>query len=381
VIKSQTHSMRAPSTLVEIRSDRPKARPLIVRFGAMGDMILLTGLMQALHKRYGMVCDVLSSGGWTRPLLQGNPDLGELFLIKSRKRPYAISPEQWRTVAWLQHRPRGPVYVCDAYSQDKLRWLLTRAGVDPADCLYFQDALFPAGSHWFDTWKIFSELSPENYPGYPNSETNYPAVPNLVVDAAAHADAQTFLSANRFTGPLVLLQPGNKRTLKRGRLGAIGDDKSWPTANWIELCHALLAARPEARILLCGAPPEQPLLHDIATGSGSDRVHALGDQLPIARLLALMTRAHSLISIDSGPAHAAAALRCPTVVLFGENHPGNWLPRSPVGTPVIGLEAPADRPRRVEEISVERVFHAWSSLKAPAHTTSVLPDGNRASNR
>ena len=351
----------------------PNMRPLIIRFGAMGDMILLTGLMQALHCRFGLACDVLSSGGWTRPLLQGNTDLGELHLIKSRKRPYLLAPEQWRLVSWLQRRPRGPVYVCDFHSQDKLRWLLTRADVDPADCLYLRNAMFPADAHWFDVWKIFSTLSPDNYSGYPNAEANYPAFPKLVVDADAQADAQAFLHDNRLTGPLVLLQPGNKRTLKRGRLGAIGDHKSWPTTNWIALCHALFAEQPEARILLCGAPPEQSLLRDIATGSGSKRVHALGDQLPIPRLLALMTRAHSLISIDSGPAHAAAALHCPTVVLFGQTALESWLPRGPADTPVIGLEAPAGHPRRVEEISVERVIRAWRSLADRRRVLSASP--------
>lgn len=349
-------------------------RPLIIRFGAMGDMILLTGLMQALHQRYGLACDVLSSGGWTRPLLQGNPDLGELHLIKSRKRPYLLAPEQWRLLAWLKRRPRGPVYVCDFNSQDKLRWLLTRAGMDPADCLYVENSMFPGGAHWFDVWKIFAAKSPANYSGYPDAEANYPAFPKLIVDAAAQTDVEVFLRENRLSGSLVLLQPGNKRTLKRGRLGAIGDDKSWPTTNWIALCQALLAERPEVRILLCGVPPEQPLLHDIAKGSGSERVHALGDHLPIPRLLTLMTRAHSLISIDSGPAHAAAALHCPTVVLYGQNELANWLPRGPEDTPVIGLEAPEGHPRRVEEIAVERVLHAWRSLTGPELRSVVTGD-------
>ena len=340
----------------------PKLRPLIIRFGAMGDMILLTGLMQALHHRFGLPCDVLSSGGWTRPLLQGNADLGELHLLKSRNRPYLLAPEQWRLVRWLRGRPRGPVYVCDLNSQDKLRWLLTRAGVDPADCLYFRNALFPADTHWFDMWKIFSALSPDHYPDYPDAEAHYPAFPKLVVDDAAQADAQAFLRENGLDGPLVLLQPGNKRTLKRGRLGLLADHKSWPTTNWIALCLALLAEWPQARIVLCGAPPEQGLLCDIAVGSGSNRVHALGDRLPIPRLLALMSRAHSLVSIDSGPAHAAAALGCPAVVLYGESKLEAWLPRGPANTPVIGLEAPAGRPRRVDEISIERVMVAWRSL-------------------
>lgn len=337
-------------------------RPLVIRFGAMGDMVLLTGLLQALHRRFGLPCDLLSSGGWTRPLLQGNPDLAELRLLTSRKRPYPIAPEQWRLVDWLRRRPRGPVYVCDYFSQDKLRWLLARAGVAPADCVYLRPEMVPADMHWFDAWKMFSEMAPVNFASYPTIEGEYPAFPKLFVDDDAQAQLHAFLHARRISGPLLLLQPGNKRTLKRGRLGSVGDHKSWPTSYWIELSRALLAERPEASLLLCGAPPEQPLLREIAAGSGSTRVHALGDQLPIPRLLALLTRAHSLVSIDSGPAHAGAALGCPTVVLFGATVVENWLPRGTASTLVIGLEAPQSRPRRVDEISVARVLEAWRSL-------------------
>lgn len=352
-----------------------EVRPLIIRFGAMGDMILLTGLMRALHRRFGSPCDVLSSGGWTEPLLRGNPDLGELRLIKSRKTPYPLSPEQWHLVSWLRQRPRGPIYICDAYAQDKIRWLLGRAGVSPADCVFYSGSMFAEVSHWFDVWKKFAGMSPENYSAYPGNPESYPRIPQLSVAADAQHAAQGFLDEHRIAAPVVLVQPGNKRTLKRGRLGALGDDKAWPTANWIELCGKLLLLRPDAHIVLCGVPSEQPLLSDIAAGSNSERVHALGEDLPIPRLLALMLRADSMISIDSGPAHAAAALGCPTVVLYGRNRPENWLPRGSPATPVAGLEAPPGRPRAVEEISVDRVVRAWRSLSQHLPLTSDIPDG------
>ncbi|MEW5297215.1 MAG: hypothetical protein WDW36_000439 [Sanguina aurantia] len=40
--------------------------------------------------------------------------------------------------------------------------------------------------------------------------------------------------------------------------------------------------------------------------------------LPLGRLKALLEIAHSMISVDTGPAHLAAAMGCPLVVLFGE---------------------------------------------------------------
>lgn len=68
-----------------------------------------------------------------------------------------------------------------------------------------------------------------------------------------------------------------------------------------------------------------------------------------------------MISVDTGPAHAAAALGLPLVVLFGSEPQSVWLPRSSTGSAVLGLGGPPHSDR-VEQISVHAVLSAWSSL-------------------
>ncbi|MBP9130120.1 MAG: hypothetical protein KBF50_07550, partial [Steroidobacteraceae bacterium] len=104
-------------------------RPLVVRFGAMGDMVIVLGLIEALHRRFGVPVDVVSSGGWTKPLLEGQSGVGNLHLIRSRRTPYALSPQQWHLVDTLRQRGAGPVWLCEAGVH--ARKLLTRAGVAP----------------------------------------------------------------------------------------------------------------------------------------------------------------------------------------------------------------------------------------------------------
>jgi hypothetical protein len=41
-------------------------RPLVVRFGALGDMVILTVLIRHLYARFGQPVDILASGAWTR---------------------------------------------------------------------------------------------------------------------------------------------------------------------------------------------------------------------------------------------------------------------------------------------------------------------------
>ena len=66
---------------------RDPANPLIVRCGAMGDMVLLTPLIRLLAQRYGRPVDLLTSGSWTAPLLHGQPEVGHLQVLTSRKTP------------------------------------------------------------------------------------------------------------------------------------------------------------------------------------------------------------------------------------------------------------------------------------------------------
>lgn len=338
-------------------------RPLVIRFGAMGDIVLLTGLLRMLHRRYGAPCDLLSSGGWTRPLLAGNPDIADILLLRSRRRPYWTDPAQWALVRALRKRPPGPVYVCDAHAQDKLRALLARAGIDGSRCVFYDDSRFPEPEHWFDRWRRYADFTPPAFAGTPPvSDDAAPSHPLLFVGDAARRDLAQWRDANGLHGPLVLLQPGNKRTLKRGRLGGVGDHKWWPVERWAGLARGVLDGRPDAHVLLCGAPPEQPLLLQIAERAGDLRVRACGEELPMARLLALCEAAHSLVSIDTGPAHAAVALGCPAVVMYGASAPNHWLPRGPAGTAVTALGGAPEGLDRVEAIALERVLAGWRAL-------------------
>jgi heptosyltransferase-2/heptosyltransferase-3 len=338
-------------------------------------MVLLTPLLYLLHRRYGRPCTVLGSGPWLRPLLAGHPDVERVLCVAGRKRPYCLDPTQRRLVAQLRSHPLGPVYVCDDYAVDKLRWLLQRAGVPDAACVFANpDCLFQPGEHWVSRWHRFGASTPRAFAGTrPADAADRIAAPRLVVKAADRQDLDAWLEQRALaSAPLVLLQPGNKRTLKRGRAGALGDDKQWPRANWTRLIQRLLAEPEGYRIVLCGAPPEAAFLAAIAATVRSPRVLAAGAELPLRRLLALCERACAMISIDSGPAHAAAALGCPLIVLYGAQPPSRWQPRSPSGSPVIALGGLPERDH-VAAVSLAEVIAAWRRLHRRTPTVTSVP--------
>ncbi len=156
-------------------------------------------------------------------------------------------------------------------------------------------------------------------------------------------------------------QPVNHRSMtpRNRRRWRYRDDKSWPMERWRELLQAIRARLPDAVLVLRGAVDELPMLREMSAAIGLVGVETLG--VGLRPLFALMEAAHSMVSVDTGPAHAAAALGLPVVVLYGAESPGVWLPRSPCGSPVVGLGGPP-RSRRADQIAVADVFEAWCSL-------------------
>ena len=69
-------------------------------------MVLITALIRALHARFGEPVDIVTSGPWSIPLLEGQPGVGEILCVRSRKTPYWLAPDQHRVVRRLRSRGR-----------------------------------------------------------------------------------------------------------------------------------------------------------------------------------------------------------------------------------------------------------------------------------
>lgn len=97
----------------------------------------------------------------------------------------------------------------------------------------------------------------------------------------------------------------------------------------------------------------------------SKKVQTVANDLPLRRLLAMLSLAHSCISVDTGPAHAAAALNCPLVVLFGKASPHRFRPVS-ASSPVEVLTGHADDDNDpdIAYITPAQVLTAWDKLAA-----------------
>lgn len=339
-----------------------------------------TALLDMLHRRYGGTCHVVGAGPWNASVYLGHPDVAHCWTLP-RHAPFPFTLTWPRLVQALRHAAPGPVYVSEyQYRQlPRVKRLLASSGIDMRRCVFIADQPGETG-HWTDALLRFGEqtpplIDPLDYPVPANAAQS---APRLAILETEREQRDAWLRRKGWAGrPLVLVQPGNHRSMspRRRRRWQHRDDKAWPVERWRELLHAIRGRLPDALLVLRGAVDEIPMLQQMRAAMDLPQLEVAG--LELRPLFALIEIAHSMISVDTGPAHAAAALGLPVVVLYGAVSQNVWLPRSPTGSPVIGLGGPP-LSKRADSIAVEEVLHAWCSLqsfreRAGAHATGSLP--------
>ena len=327
-------------------------------------MVLVTALIRDLSERFGSDVDVVSSGTWSVPLLQGQPGVGEVLNVRSRKTPYWLSLDQQRVVRRLKARGAGPTWFCDG--NDAALPMLLRADIPPRLVVDVRDHPLLPDEHVTQQWRRLARIMPaglEHVPAPMAYETGAGGC-SLQVSVAQHADLKEWLRSRGLSGvPLIAVQAGNKRTMRRGVRRLAVNNKYWPLDRWAALLRHLRARHPAHGIVLLGTGPEHRLNADICALAGAAGVYNGADSLPIPRLIALLARAHGLVTVDSGPAHAAAAVGCPQVVLFGKASTTLYRPWGRGGADVRVLTGQRDGEPSMLGIETAAVMDAWDALR------------------
>jgi ADP-heptose:LPS heptosyltransferase len=335
-------------------------RPLAVRCGAFGDMVLLTALIRVLHARFHSPVDIVTSGPWSEPLLRGQPGVGDIWSVRSRKTPYWLSVDQRRVVRRLRGRGAGPTWFCDG--SDAARPLLARAGIPEELIVDVKDHPLLPGEHATEQWRRLAQIMPAIVA--PASVALPTPGCYLEVGDQQRADLEAWLRARRLAAePLILIQIGNKRTMRSGLRRLAVNNKYWPNERWAEVLRHVRRQYPNHAIVLLGTGPEYALNQEVAALANIARLYNAADDLPIPRLVALLARGAGLITVDSGPAHAAAAVGCPLVVLFGKALPTLYRPWGTAGADVKILCGEIAGEPDMLGIQSHSVIEAWSSLQ------------------
>jgi heptosyltransferase-2/heptosyltransferase-3 len=304
----------------------------VICFGAVGDLVRMTAPLRALADRWGAACDLVADHRGAPLVLKGLHSVDRVRPFTTRRWPYWSSPEQWRLVTLLAEHRRSPVYV---YEQRRHPWapwteetrieaLLRRAGVPRDHIVTLRDCPRADVEHTLAHWlRVAAHPPPALRSVSGGGRAAAPApTPELAVDAAEIEEARRRLAEDGWRGePIVAFQTTSRRAA-RGR---------WPAERWTALAREILHAEPAARLLLLGTSDDRSGLEALADQCADGRVR-VATQFGLRLLFAVLSLSHSLISLDTGPAHIAAAVGCPLVVIAGRADPRRHRPvgRAPV---------------------------------------------------
>lgn len=101
--------------------------------------------------------------------------------------------------------------------------------------------------------------------------------------------------------------------------------KCWPAQNFAEFVRLFAEKVPDVRFAVMGGAPDKPL-GEIICRAAPERVLNLCGETTLPEMIEWLRLCSLMITNDTGPMHAAAALGIPVVALFGPTDPHNTGP-------------------------------------------------------
>jgi ADP-heptose:LPS heptosyltransferase len=301
-------------------ADPKSPRLLIVRAGAIGDTLMVTPLIRALRQTFPeglLVCLCSNSAG---DVIRYNPHLNRVVPLAYRHLPLWTSPEKWRILRDLRSLRLDCALVLESHPslvtlgrRARAQQVITYGVVPEGDG--FERAVFDPQKHCIENHLRAAAPLGVQPSGY-EMELHYPS-------EFSHAMRQRLdESGIGEKDCLVGIHPGwggRQHALDRTRL------RSWPAQNFARVIRWLVKSK-EARAVLTGSSADRPLTEYIARSAGVACLDLAG-KLSLLELAALIRRLDLYLTVDSGPAHMAAALGTPLITLWG---PGIFEQTSPV---------------------------------------------------
>lgn len=280
---------------------------LVIRGGAIGDFVLTAPVFEALRARYPEVqIDIL-----------GYPEIAQLAVDRRHARSARrVDGAEWAGLfavdgelrdgerAWL--RSFDAVLCIWPDAEGVIRENLRKAGVGRV--MSIDPMPSKAGQHAVEHVAAQCERA-----GLPMAFTE----PHLYPSERDRWWAERFM---RVSGagwqPLMGMNPGSGSRRKNWAAAGFAEVARW----WIE--------RKRGHVLVISGPADEAAMAEFTAAAPKEGVFALANE-ELPRVAAAIERCDVYVGNDSGITHVAAAVRTPTVAIFGPTDPAQWGPRAP----------------------------------------------------
>jgi heptosyltransferase-2 len=299
----------------------PKQRALIVKLGAIGDVLMAVPGVHALHQK-GYEIDWIC-GQAVAPILNCYPWIHTIVaddraLLKGGK------SGQLKSIAavWKMLLGRRYELCVTLYYDARYQWLTVPIRARRTVSLSMTNRktkLLPGRHHTDEFARILLGIEDGERPVSlsPVRSDNLPASP-----------------LNRVAGKtrVVLAPAGAKNMLRDDAL------RRWPVENYVALASVLLARGLD--VVLIGGPED---VWALSAFEGLDVTNVIG-KLTLLETLAVLDESEVMVTHDTGPLHLAGITRVGIVSIFGPTDPRGRLPQRADTVAIWGGEGFACRP-------------------------------------
>ena len=321
---------------------------LIIKPGAMGDLLQLTPTIRALHRRFPHArIDIMVGNAASTDLFRHHPDITDILVYdrRSEHRSFSALLSLWKKI-----RSRSYDLVINFQRSNLKTWFLTSAAL-PCRILTYHKTHKNGIHAVMDHLKTLEPLgiSPDG------DELDLYLSPDDRQYATALLEAH-----NLDKRPVVAINPGASHPVNR-----------WSTAYFAALADRI-SAELSAAVIIVGGNGDTLLAQEINQLSNSHPLVLTGTTT-LLQLGAVLEKSDLLISGDTGPMHMATAVRTPVIALFGAADPERTGPVGPghrvlqainmACVPCRSRICAAERPMEcMQQISVDQVFLAVQEM-------------------
>ena len=311
-------------------------RIALLNFGGIGDEILFSPVIHAVHQAYPEAELTLILEHRSRSVHELLPEVSHLETVDlgttSRGKLFGVLLKRLRAgrfdaVISSGSSPFIPVLLSCSGIRVRVgfetgaisRFLLT--GAAPLDRKTY------AGDMYYSLAKTFLSVMQKD------PLDSGQAIPKLSVEQEAQERAQLILSEFEKTAPRqrILIHPGvSHMSVVKNIL------KAWPLEHWQALITELTSRYPDAHLYLMGGPDDAEVINTLEAhrrtlpqALASRVFNFYGKTSSLKDLAAFISVADVLISVDSAPMHLAIGLGTPVAAIFSPTDPQKLVPQSP----------------------------------------------------
>ena len=268
-------------------------RVLIVRCGALGDLVYSTSVIDALKLEFGedVVIDYVSTPAASK-LFEYDKRVNIIFPLKHKKIPIFFSSQKKFVINYSKKEPYDILINFEMGKQFKS---LVERIVAKKKVGWFSENINITKTHMVEICKEFysSIISKENL------DKSFPKVFGSNFDEIK----------NKFNLPnnYIVVSPSNSHNKKK-RLNY----RAWPHKNWKEFLNLLPK---DKKVILIGAKGEEEFFEPLKPYN-SNIIDLVG-KVSISQMIAVLENAKALVVTDTGTAHIASAINTPVFCLIG----------------------------------------------------------------